>query len=77
MVALFVGRATVSGSDSMKMLLRYIDVESLTGLMPGRTYYVDISAKGNEIWVKVNFGDRMVMCSYDSIRDMLDEWEEI
>ena len=68
----------VNGSDSMKMLMRYADdCDKLTGLVSGRTYYVDISAKYDTIWVKVNFGDRMVMCPYDSIRDMLDEWEEI
>ena len=62
----------------MKILLRYIDHgDKLTGLIPERTYYVDISAKYDTIWVKVNFGDRIVMCPYDSIRDMLDEWEEI
>lgn len=62
----------------MEMLMRYADdCDNVTGLVAGRMYYVDISAKDDQIWVKVNFGERMVMCPYDSIRDMLDDWEEI
>lgn len=61
----------------MEMLLRYIDYgDKFSGLVDGRAYYVDISTSNNLIWVKVNFGDRIVMCPYDSIRDMLDDWEE-
>ena len=59
------------------MLLKFIGEDGSMGLKKDTVYRVKISANFDRIWVHVDGKTKVINCPYNSIKALLNNWEEI
>jgi hypothetical protein len=59
------------------MKLRYIGEDKSMGLKKDKVYNVKIHAYYDRIWVHTEEKNRVINCPYNSIKLLLENWEEL
>ena len=59
------------------MFLKYIGKDKSLKLDQGKVYDVEIHANYEKIWVNLEWPTRILSIPYDSIRALLESWEEL